>query len=256
MDLTATHATLLKKQPIPGAELELGKKSAVNKGKHYEAVKVLAEKDAHTQVELPYGQGKWWLYNGHWDGLDGEEERPAPAGDGGIRLTVPYFNQVDNYTQPYRSCNSSSCAMCLAFFRANAIKGDDEYLRRLITGGYGDTMDHGAQTRLLKDYGLRSTWHTNLDFADLETELRLGRPVVIGILHRGSLAAPTGGHMCVVIGMTSKGDFIVNDPYGSCNDAYSGPVANGRGAVYSRSMLKARWTVEGPNTGWGRKFQP
>lgn len=256
MDLTASHDTLLKKEPVPGAELEPGKKSAVSKGKQYQGVKVLGEKDAHTRVELPYGQGTWWLFNGHWNGLEGEEEKPAPAGDGSIRLTVPYFNQVDNYTQAHRTCNSSSCAMCLAFFRANAIKGDDDYLRRLISGGYGDTTDHGAHTRLLKDYGLRSTWHTDLDFADLETELRLGRPVVIGILHRGSVSAPTGGHMCVVIGMTSKGDFIVNDPYGSCNDAYSGPVANGRGTVYSRSMLKARWLPDGPNSGWGRKFQP
>jgi hypothetical protein len=62
--------------------------------------------------------------------------------------------------------------------------------------------------------------------------------------------------MCVVIGMTTKGDFIVNDPYGSCNDGYSGPVKNGNGTIYTRAMLKARWLPEGEYSGWGRTFQP
>ena len=56
--------------------------------------------------------------------------------------------------------------------------------------------------------------------------------------------------------MTAKGDFIVNDPYGSVNDGYSGPVTNGNQAVYSRAMLQKRWLPEGAKSGWGRKFQP
>jgi GH24 family phage-related lysozyme (muramidase) len=256
INLTCTTPTLFKKEPVAGAELAEGQKSQVVKGKKYEDVKVLAEEAGHTQVLLPWGLGTWWVFNGHWAELDGEEDKPEPAGDGSIRLKVPYFNQVDNYTQAHRTCNSSSCAMCLAFLRPGKISGDDEYLKKLITGHFGDTTDHGAQTRLLQSYGLASTWHTNLGFKRLEDELKAGRPVVIGILHRGSLSAPTGGHMCVVIGMTAKGDFIVNDPYGSCNDGYSGPVSNGNGTVYTRAMLKARWLPEGEYSGWGRTFQP
>ena len=256
IDLTSTHDTLFKKEPVPGAELKENQKSAVEKGKQYKGCQVITEDGTHTQVVLPYGLGRWWVFNGHWAELDGEEDKPEPAGDGSIRLDVPYFNQVDNYTQAHRTCNSSSCAMCLAFLRPGKISGDDEYLKKLITGHFGDTTDHGAQGRLLQSYGLSSTWHTNLSFKRLEDELKSGRPVVIGILHRGSLSAPTGGHMCVVIGMTAKGDFIVNDPYGSCNDGYSGPVSNGNGTIYTRAMLKARWLPEGDNSGWGRTFQP
>lgn len=256
LDLTATHDTLLKKEPVPGAELEDKEKSAVVKGKAYKGAKVLAEQDGHTQVEMPFGLGKWWVYDGHWAELGGTVEQPAPVGDGSVKLAVPYFNQVDNYTQAHRTCNSSSCAMCLAFLLPGKIKGDDDYLRKLINGGYGDTTDHGAQGRLLQSYGLKSTWHTDLGFADLEREIKAGRPVVIGILHRGSLSAPTGGHMLVVRGVTAKGDFIVNDPYGSVNDGYSGPVTNGNGAVYSRAMLQKRWLPEGAKSGWGRTFQP
>ena len=256
IDLTCTHNTLFKKEPVPGAELKDNQKSAVEKGKQYKGSQVVAEDGGHTQVVLPYGLGKWWVFNGHWAELDGEEDKPEPAGDGSIRLDVPYFNQVDNYTQAHRTCNSSSCAMCLAFLRPGKISGDDEYLKKLISGHFGDTTDHGAQGRLLQSYGLSSTWHTNLSFKRLEDELKAGRPVVIGILHRGSLSAPTGGHMCVVIGMTAKGDFIVNDPYGSCNDGYSGAVKNGNGTIYTRAMLKARWLPEGEYSGWGRTFQP
>jgi len=255
-DLTATNNTLLKKEPVPSSELEDNEKSEIDKGKAFKGAKVLATQDNHTQVELPYGLGTWWLFDGHWAELDGKEDKPEPAGDGSVNLAVPYFNQVDNYTQAQRTCNSSSCAMCLAFLMPGKIKGDDDYLRKLLTGGYGDTTDHGAQGRLLASYGLKSTWHTNLGFDDLEKEIKAGRPVVIGILHRGSLAAPTGGHMLVVRGMTAKGDFIVNDPYGSVNDGYSGPVTNGNQAVYSRAMLQKRWLPEGAKSGWGRKFQP
>lgn len=256
ISLTATHDTLFKKEPAAGAELEASQKAQVVKGKKYNDVEVMKEYGGHTQVVLPYNLGTWWVFNGHWAELDGQEDKPEPAGDGSIRLDVPYFNQLDNYAQAHRTCNSSSCAMCLAYLRPGKINGDDDYLKKLINGGYGDTTDHGAQGRLLQSYGLNSTWHTNLGFSNLETELRLGRPVVIGILHRGPLSAPIGGHMCVVIGMTAKGDFIVNDPYGSCNDGYSGPVTNGKGAIYTRAMLKARWLPEGENSGWGRTFQP
>jgi hypothetical protein len=94
-----------------------------------------------------------------------------------------------------------------------------------------------------------------LSFADLDNELSNGRPVVIGILHRGTLSAPTGGHMVVVVGKTPAGDYVVNDPYGSLNDGYTGAVTNGKGAVYKKSVLEKRWTVDGPKSGWGRVFK-
>ncbi len=256
-NLTATHKTLLKKEPVAGSELAADEKKEVPVGKVYQKCTIIKEEAGHVQVELGYGAGTWWVYPGHWDELDGDAPAAAPAAaSGDIKLAVPEWLQTDNYTQAQRTCNSSSCAMCLKFFKPDAIKSDDEYIKKLIAGGYGDTTDHGAQTKLLASYGLKSTWHTNLGFKDLETELKAGRPVVIGILHRGTLSAPTGGHMLVVRGLKENGDFIVNDPYGSVNDGYSGPPENGKGAVYSRKMLTSRWLPEGPTSGWGRKFQP
>jgi hypothetical protein len=38
------------------------------------------------------------------------------------------------------------------------------------------------------------------------------------------------------------------------NDGYTSDVYNGKEAVYTRSMLNARWLVEGDKSGWGRLF--
>lgn len=172
-------------------------------------------------------------------------------------LNVPFYPQTDNYRDANRTCNSSACAMCLEYFKPGTLvgpKGDDAYVKKVFETG--DTTDHSVQTRVLSSYGIWSRFSYNLSFADLDRELSDGRPVVIGILHRGPLSAPTGGHMVVVIGKTPSGDYVVNDPYGSLNDGYTSAVSNGKGAVYTRKVLERRWTPDGPKSGWGRVFEP
>ena len=172
-------------------------------------------------------------------------------------LDVPYYPQTDNYTNAERTCNSSACAMCLEYLKPGTLKGaqgDDAYIRKVFA--IGDTTDHSVQTNVLNSYGVKSHFSYNLSFADLDREIANQRPVVIGILHRGSLSNPTGGHMVVVIGKTQSGDYVVNDPYGSLNDGYTGDVYNGKGAVYKKSDLTYRWLENGKDkTGWGRIFK-
>jgi len=256
VDLKCIVATLLKKRPIPGDQLSENEKHAIEVGKTYADCVVLKDEAGHKLLGLPFGMGNWWTYPPHWEGFATGPKATPPSATGPVDLKVPFWPQTDNFTQAERTCNSSSCAMVLEFFKPEGVVNDDQYIKKLIDGGYGDTTDHQAQGRLLVDYGLKSTWHTNMSIAALEKEIRAGRPVVCGILHRGSESAPTGGHMIVVRGLTSSGDFRVNDPYGSCNDGYSGPVENGNNAIYSRKMMAARWTPDGANSGWGRTFQP
>lgn len=181
--------------------------------------------------------------------------RTKPPVAAGV-LNVPYFPQTDNYRDAQRTCNSSSCAMCLEYFKPGTLKGaqgDDAYVQKVFS--VGDTTDHSVQTKVLKDYGVNSEFRYNLGFSDLDKELAAGRPVVIGIFHRGTLSAPTGGHMLVVIGKKGE-DYVVNDPYGSLNDGYTGAVLNGKGAVYKKSDLTYRWLENGKDkTGWGRIFK-
>jgi hypothetical protein len=178
----------------------------------------------------------------------------APSKSKGIRLNVPYYQQVDNKYEPMRTCNTSSCAMVARFLGAK-ISGDDEYYQKVIK--YGDTTDHTAQTKALAEYGIKSIWRTDLSFKDLDHSLEAGYPVIIGILHRGTLATPTGGHMIVVIGKTANQDYICHDPFGSLLDpggGYTGSVHRGKGVVYPRYVLTRRWLPEGEDSGWGRLF--
>lgn len=173
-------------------------------------------------------------------------------------LDVPYYPQTDNYTNAERTCNSSSCAMCLEFLKPGTLKGakgDDAYVAKVFA--IGDTTDHAVQTKVLNGYGISSEFKYNLSFDDLDNEINNGRPVVIGILHRGSLHSPTGGHMCVVRGKTPDGKgYYINDPYGTCNDGYTSDVYNGKNTIYTKEMLKYRWLENGkPKTGWGRIFK-
>lgn len=173
------------------------------------------------------------------------------SSNGAIKLPVPYFSQRDNQVDWWRTCNTSSCAMVAKYLGAK-ISGDDDYYQYVIK--YGDTTDHDVQTKALADVGIKSTWHTTLDFDDLDKSLANGLPVVIGILHHGSLESPSGGgHMLVVIGRNEKGDYIVNDPYGDLLSEYSD--TNGGSLIYPRRVLEHRWTVEGKNSGYGRLFQ-
>lgn len=182
----------------------------------------------------------------------------TPPKPSGILLNVPWFPQTDNFTLPDSTCNSSACAMCLEFLKPGSLppgpKGDDAYLRKVLA--IGKSTDNGVQTRVLQSYGVNSVFRFNLDFSDLDKELSAERPLVLGILHRGPTHRPTrnSGHMIVCRGKTDSGSYIINDPYGSLIDGYSGPVINGRQVVYSRMELEKRWTADGPKSGWGRIF--
>lgn len=174
-----------------------------------------------------------------------------------ILLNVPWYKQTDNYTLPDETCNSSACAKYLEFMIPGSLppgpKGDDEYLRKVLA--IGKSTDHTVQTRVLQSYGLNSVFRYDLSFDDLDKELKAGRPMVIGILHRGPESAPTGsGHIITVIGKKTNGDYIVHDPYGNIYDGYTTSVENGKSAVYRRSTLERRWTVKHSKDGWGRVF--
>jgi hypothetical protein len=173
-------------------------------------------------------------------------------------LAVPYYPQTDNFSLPDSTCNSSACAMCLEFLKPGSLpagpKGDDAYLKKVLA--VGNSTDHSVQTKVLQSYGLSSVFHYNLNLSDLDAELASGRPVVLGILHRGPESRPTGsGHMITCIGKNDKGDYVCRDPYGSIHSNYTGPVQEGRQVVYSKKMLEKRWTVDGPGSGWGRIFK-
>ena len=151
-------------------------------------------------------------------------------------------------------CFSSSCAMLAKFMRPNALgdgaNADDEYLARVRT--YGDTTDASAQVRALAYLGVKAAFRQDMTWRDLDKQLLAGKPVPIGILHRGHVSAPSGGgHWIVVIGKQGEA-YRVHDPAGDL-DLVSGQYTggSGKGLLYSKANLGPRWMADGPGSGWG-----
>ena len=174
-------------------------------------------------------------------------------------LKVPYFSQRDNYTDASRTCFSSSCAMLLEFLKPGTLpgpKGDDAYLKRVFS--IGDSIYPAVQTQALASFGLKTKFVTNATFSQLDSQLWQNKPVPIGILHKGPANAPSGdGHWIIVIGKKEDSSapggawYVVHDPWGEITHS-SGTYqsVNGESKLYSKSLLKSRWTVEGDGSGY------
>lgn len=185
--------------------------------------------------------------------MDREIGKP-PAGPDVVNesiLSVPYFYQLDNDSGTgFRECFSSTCAMIATYY--GKVKTDDEYNK--IRQNFGDTTDSMAQIKTLRHLGLNAKFISNGNSAVIENEIRNGRPVAVGWLHKGPITKPTGGgHWTLIRGFTPT-HFVFNDPYGEADmikgDYVSTKPKAGAGVRYSRKNWLRRWEVDGPNTGW------
>jgi len=174
-------------------------------------------------------------------------EAPRPAIVGPTLLNVPYFSQNDNASgEGYRECASSSAAMVAAFW--GKVTTDDAY--NTIRARFGDTTNIEAQVAALRSLGLDARFRTDGRPEILEQEIRAGRPVMVGWLHRGPVSAPTGGgHWSVVKGFDTL-NWIHQDPNGEADIVGGGYVnrTNGRNIRYSRRNWERRWRPDG--SGW------
>lgn len=166
-----------------------------------------------------------------------------------IRLTVAFESQLDNRSGTgWRECFSSSCAMLARFY--GCVRNDDEYNE--IRAAFAETTDAYGQVQTLRSLGLKSHFWTNGTRIDLIRELRAGRPVAVGWLHKGHVSNPTGGgHWSVAVGTWSRG-VLMHDPYGEALLVTGGYTRNTNGAYlqYSWANWQPRWEVDGPRTGW------
>ena len=170
-----------------------------------------------------------------------------------VILSVPYYSQLDNVKDPHRTCNTSACCMVANYIKPGVFDSDDEYFLQLEK--YGDTTEHDAHTKLLESVGIKSRFEHNLNYIDLDWSLaKEGLPIVIGVLHRGSLNSPLGGHMMVVIGKLDISRYVVHDPYGK-PFSYE-QDSSGFAQVVPKESLDRRWLVDGASSGWGRLFHP
>ena len=153
-------------------------------------------------------------------------------------LEVPYEYQLDNESGTgYRECFSSTCAMIARYYKK--VKSDDEYNK--IRVKYGDTTSKDAQLAALRSLGLTAKFITNGNAALLENEIRNGRPVAVGWLHKGNVSYPTGGgHWTCCVGFTPD-SFVFNDPNGEANMVNGGYVTNAANKGVKVKNSKKNW---------------
>ena len=256
--IKAKKATLLKKEPLDSSSLADNKKVSVEAGKEYSVVWMGKEGDDHVKVSLAYGGGNWFIYAPHWDGLP-KASTDKKQTTGGKVLDVPYFSQRDNYRDSSRTCFSSSCAMLVEFLKPGTLpgsRGDDKYVEQVFKRG--DSTDSSVQLRTLAHFGIDAKFVQNGTNALLKKQIDAGKPVPVGILHKGPSSSPQGGgHWLIVIGYEDDskapggGYFIVNDPYGELNhSAGTYDSTNGKRLKYSYSLFNSRWTVASDSDGW------
>lgn len=157
-----------------------------------------------------------------------------------LDVTTKYWSQRDNTSQPLRTCNSTTNAMYLDWLlRVTGRVGlpdDQGYVNRVLSNG--DTIYHEVQTETVREYGFSTKWMTDEDLPFVDELLEAGFPVVVNILHRGSMTKPTGGHVILLVGHTDA-SYVAHDPFGTLMSNYSN--TNGKHSVIPAQQFKARW---------------
>ncbi len=191
--------------------------------------------------------------------------RSRPGVARGIVLPVPRYSQMvhaGEYPQYGGGgeawCSPTATTMVLAYYRRLSPPADYAWVRR----SYRDrVVDHAARMTFDHRYDGTGNWPFNTAFAasrtghafvtrfaslrGVERFVRAGIPVVTSITFgRGGLAgAPIGasnGHLVVVVGITTSGDVVVNDPAARTN----GRVRR----TYARRQFENAWLPRHPSS--------
>jgi len=271
----AEATTFLKASPLSSQDLKNAEKIYVPSGHVFYVTRYAPAKNQHTFMELASplttmdGNTRLqsvYAYEPHVK-IEGEPEKPAGGGSGQldttklIKLNVPYYMQLDNdptvFGPGWRQCNTTSNTMLADYLlkgklsEAAKAKGypEPESLYMRVVNKYGDTIDHTAQTKALKELGINSYWSNSLSSKDVMLSLSYGIPVVAGFAYKSS------GHICIIAGHDPvKRRFLVHDPYGirygASNDYDVGTPA--AFDPYSYDVMQAIYWDMGGEAGWGR----
>jgi hypothetical protein len=243
MQAVILRSTIAKQSTAPAKNLESQFKTQLKPG-NYDIVRWEHTTNGHHKVTFVSpiaGYQTWVVWGDDIEYVGGSKE---------LILKVPYYSQRDNQQDWWRTCSTSTHAMILNYLKPGSVASDDEYLQKYVEP-VGDTTIWSVHTAALQQFGIESEFRTNLDFEDLTRSLELGYPVAIGIMHKGTIQAPAGGHVLAIIGMDQmKGVFYANDPWGAGFDYFD---YDGQEVEYPiQPSLDRRWLVEGANSGYGR----
>lgn len=228
--------TMLKQQPIQSNKLADDQKQAMKAGTLLN-IQAYAPDTDHIKVTLAdqtfQGKNTWYVFQRHCAVL----ENNAIAYPTSVKLSLPYFDQLDNSENPYGSCNVTSIAMCLAYLGAKRLSPQQRFPDELddYCDNHGlDRHDPNALAKVVESYGFHDRFSTTASFDEVKEWLIQGNPAVT----HGYFTA--SGHVIVIIGYNDKG-FIVNDPYGelmySPSSKYYNTYTTGAGLTYSYNLM-------------------
>ncbi|XGV99562.1 MAG: C39 family peptidase [Leptolyngbya sp. BL-A-14] len=259
--------TFLKKRVLGAADLADAEKIFVTKGSDFLVTEVapdrnqhvflkpaspLTAKDSATKLQAVYA------YEPHIQ-IEGDD---APKL---IKLNVTYASQLGNEQivrdgqiwYDWRQCNTTSNTMLANYLLKGELtnKAKDQrlpepesvYMR--VVAKYGDTTDHDAQTKALKELGIESYFSYTLSAKDVLQSLNAGIPVIAGFAYKYS------GHICIIVGHDPANKvWLVHDPYGTRHGASDNYDIGIGGAFdpYSYDTMQRIFWDQGGEAGWGR----
>jgi len=192
--------------------------------------------------------------------------RPGVAG--GVVLPVPQLSQMvhDGHFPGYGGggeawCSPTSLAMVLAYYDALPPVEETAWAGTTHTDR---VVDHVARMTFDHGYDGTGNWPFNTAYAATRTDkafvtrfaslrgverlVHAGIPVVTSLTFgpgqlSGAPISSTNGHLLVVVGFTSTGDVVVNDPAASSNAAVR--------RTYDRGQFENAWLKRGSAGGSG-----
>ncbi len=229
--------TILKQKPVVAAQLPDNQKQSIKAGTVLELSSYTTESD-HLKVTFKsqafQGQKTWYVFQKHGAITQGGFTIFPKS----VKLTVPYYDQLDNSENPYGTCNVTSMSMCLAYLGARRqepnIRFPDELSQYCDTHGL-DRHEPKDLVKVVEAYGCKDNFTTKATLEDVKGWLIQGYPCVT----HGYFTA--SGHIVTFIGYNDRG-LIVNDPYGELMynplHSYYNTYASGAGLLYSYTMIR------------------
>jgi hypothetical protein len=255
--------TFLKKKLLGASDLADSEKIFMAKGSTFSVTDYEPARNQHLSLVLASpltakdGKSKLqdvFVYDPHVR-VEGEGTRQM------IKLPVTYRSQNNNdpsiFGPGWRQCNTTSNTMLADYLlkgelskqaKAQGFSEPESVYMRIVTK-YGDTTDHGAQTKALKDLGIETYFSYTLSAKDVLLMLKANIPVVVGFAYKGS------GHICLLVGHDPVNKtWLIHDPYGTrhgASDSYDVGVGGPYDPYTYDTMQRIFWD-QGGESGWGR----
>lgn len=255
MTIQAKVPTVLKSRLALSSELLPFEKISIYKGQALQVKSIKFAPNQHLLLELINCQfDRGYVYAPHWQYEDDE-----------IVLQASYYYQRDNPGQGLRECCATSNAILVNFLLGGKLDQDAKrdgnpqpetyYLE--VLKQFGDTTDHSANSKAIREFGIESFWSTSLTLEDYYTSIQNAIPMVMGLNYKG----PSQGHIVCGVGIKRKKRVaIVHDPNGArlgpTDEWISNSPEAGMFDVYGLETLETLWFPKDenghPTLGWGR----